>query len=199
MKLFNLTPYHRRKIKTNLMNAYNMRTSKDTKEGLEWYQRAHDICADIGKELNFDLEIVAHVLSALSPRNKWERNIIDTKNVLEAVNDGKGPDDVKVCTFNTNKIKAFEIARGNLTIDKASPKTYSFVKNIAELDDTKVTIDVWHLRAGFGKTIESGLTPYRYKVIEDITLKCAHEVGRKGYEFQAIVWGIVRNKSINNN
>jgi|TARA_A100000172_G_C3040240_1_gene110162 hypothetical protein len=199
MKLTNLTPYYRRKIKTNLMNAYNMRTSKDVKEGLEWYPRAHDICAHIGKEYDFNSQSVAHALSALSPRNKWERNIIDTKNVLKAVNDGKGPDDVKVCTFNNNKVKAFEIARGTRTIDNVSPKTYSFVKNIAELDDTKVTIDVWHLRAGFGQTIESGLTPYRYKVIEDITLKCAHEVGLKGYEFQAIVWGIVRNKSINNN
>jgi len=199
MKLPNLTPYYRRKIKTNLMNAYNMRTSKDIEEGLAWYPRAHDICAHIGKELDFNSQSVAHALSALSPRNKWERNIIDTRNVLEAVNDGKTPDDVKVCTFNNNKIKAFEIARGTRTIDNASPKTYSFVKNIAELDDTKITIDVWHLRAGFGQTIESGLTPYRYKVIEDITLKCAHEVGLKGYEFQAIVWGIVRNKSINNN
>lgn len=199
MKLPNLNPYYRRKIKTNLMNAYNMRTSNDVKEGLEWYPRAHDICADLGKELDFNSQSVAHALSALSPRNKWERNIIDARNVLEAVNDGKGPEDVKVCTFNTNKVKAFEIARGNLTINKVSPKTYSFVKNIAELDDTRVTIDVWHLRASFGKTIESGLTPYRYKVIEDITLKCAREVGRKGYEFQAIVWGIVRNKSINNN
>tara|TARA_R110001583_G_scaffold23353_4_gene86383 strand:+ start:6731 stop:7174 length:444 start_codon:yes stop_codon:yes gene_type:complete len=137
--------------------------------------------------------VVAQVLSALSPRNKWERNIYDTRQVLEAVRDKKKPEDIKVCTFNNNKQKAFDIAQGKRGIDKASPKTYSFVKNIAELDASKVTIDVWHLRACFGKTIDAGLTPLRYKQIEKVTLKCAEMVGVRGYEFQAIIWGVIRN------
>jgi hypothetical protein len=197
MKLSKITPYQRQKITRNLLSAYETRTPKDTKEGREWYTKAHNICAGIGKELGYDLVAVAHVLSALSPRNKWERNITDAYNVLKAVNEGKGPESVKVCTFTTNKVKAFEIAKGNIAIDKASPKTFAFVNNIAHLDATKITIDVWHLRAAFGGTIDSGLTPLRYRQIEDITLRCAKKVGVKGYEFQAIVWGIVRNKKLN--
>jgi hypothetical protein len=193
MKIKSLSPYHKRKIKKNLLEMYEKRTDQHTQEGMQWYKTANQICVDMGKQLDYDPAVVAQVISALSPRNKWEKNIIDTRTVLEAVNDGKNPEDVKVSTFHSNKNKAFEIARGERGIDQASPKTYSFVKNIAELDDSKVTIDVWHLRACFGKTIESGLTPLRYKQLEQLTLKCAEMVGVRGYEFQAIVWGIVRN------
>tara|TARA_A100000172_G_scaffold34292_1_gene20668 strand:+ start:46 stop:627 length:582 start_codon:yes stop_codon:yes gene_type:complete len=193
MKIKSLSPYHKRKIKKNLLEMYEKRTDQHTQEGMQWYKTANQICIDMGKQLDYDPAVVAQVISALSPRNKWERNIIDTRTVLKAVNEGKNPEDVKVSTFHSNKNKAFEIARGERGIDQASPKTYSFVKNIAELDASKVTIDVWHLRACFGKTIESGLTPLRYKQLEQLTLKCAEMVGVRGYEFQAIVWGIVRN------
>lgn len=193
MKIKSLSPYHKRKIKKNLLEMYEKRTDQHTQEGMQWYKTANQICIDMGKQLDYDPAVVAQVISALSPRNKWERNIIDTRTVLEAVNKGMNPEDVKVSTFHSNKNKAFEIARGERGIDQASPKTYSFVKNIAELDASKVTIDVWHLRACFGKTIDSGLTPLRYKQLEKLTLKCAEMVGVRGYEFQAIVWGIVRN------
>ena len=193
MKIKSLSPYHKRKIKKNLLEMYEKRTDQHTQEGMQWYKTANQICIDMGKQLDYDPAVVAQVISALSPRNKWERNIIDTRTVLKAVNEGKNPEDVKVSTFHSNKNKAFEIAKGERGIDQASPKTYSFVKNIAELDASKVTIDVWHLRACFGKTIESGLTPLRYKQLEQLTLKCAEMVGVRGYEFQAIVWGIVRN------
>jgi len=193
MKIKSLSPYHLRKIKNNLLKTYETRTDQHTEEGMQWYKTANQMCTNMGKQLGYDPAVAAQVISALSPRNKWERNIIDTRTVLKAVNEGMNPKDVKVCTFHSNKNKAFEIARGERGIDQASPKTYSFVKNIAELDASKVTIDVWHLRACFGKTIDSGLTPLRYKQLEKLTLKCAEMVGVRGYEFQAIVWGIVRN------
>ena len=193
MKLKHITPYQKRKIKNNLLSIYSKRSTKDMSEGLKWYQSANKICVDLSNKFGHSPLIVAQVLSALSPRNKWERNIIDTETVLKAVSEGKGPKDVKVCTFNNNKQKAFDIAQGKRGIDQASPKTYSFVKNIAELDASRVTIDVWHLRACFGKTVDSGLTPLRYRQLEKLTLKCAEMVGIKGYEFQATVWGVVRN------
>ena len=129
-----------------------------------------------------------------SAARKSERNIIDTRAVLEAVRDGIDPSEVKVCTFNSNKTKAFAIAKGELDIQQESPKTYSFVRNISALDESKVTIDVWHLRACFGKTITSGLTPLRYEELERLTIKLAERLGLRGYEFQAIVWDTIRQK-----
>jgi len=195
MKLGSVTPYYKRKVRSNLLGLYGQATSENIDNGLRWYKTANVICNELAMEFDTTTERVAQVLSALSPRNKWERNIIDTRAVLEAVRDGIDPSEVKVCTFNSNKMKAFAIAKGELDIQQESPKTYSFVRNISALDENKVTIDVWHLRACFGKTITSGLTPLRYEELERLTIKLAERLGLRGYEFQAIVWDTIRQKN----
>lgn len=193
MKLKALTKYQRSKVRANLREIFNSATEADIFGGRTWYDSAHKICLDYALEFGTTTERVAQVMSALSPNNKWERNIIDTKTVLTAVRDQVAPEDVKVCTFHSNKYKAFAIARGELSILSTSPKTFAFVRNIGALDETKVTIDLWHLRACFGVTVEGGLTLKRYRELERLTIDEAKKVGLKGYEFQAIVWEALRN------
>ena len=193
MKLTALTKYQRSKIRVNLRDIFNSATEADIIGGVKWYKSAHDICLKYATKYDTTTERVAQIMSALSPNNKWERNIIDTESVLRAVKAGATADQVKVCTFHANKFKAFAIARGELSIAATSPKTFAFVRNIGALDDTKVTIDLWHLRACFGETIETGLTLKRYRELERITIEEAKKVGLKGYEFQAIVWEALRN------
>jgi hypothetical protein len=197
MKLTALTPSIEKKVRKNLRTLFDQATNEQLKSGSTWYKRAHDICLDYAKEFGTTTEIVANIISALSPRNKWERNIQDSHRVLTAVKRGHSPEDVKVCTFNTNKYKAFDIAINGATISKSAPKTYSFVRNISALDAQRVTIDVWHLRACFGKTIEGGLTPTRYKRLEEITIQEAKKVGLRGYEYQAIIWEVIRTTNDN--
>ena len=195
MKLKKLTPYYKAKARTRLRTYFDLATEKHIEDGVLWYSQANKLVDDLSLEFEMCTpEQIAGIISALSPRNKWERNIYDTTQVLRAVEKGKGPEDIKVCTFNTNKHKAFEIARGNLNIDHSSRKTYSFVKNIANLDSDYVTIDVWHLRAMFGKTVESGLTPSRYDELAKITIEEASEVGLLGYQYQAIIWECIRER-----
>lgn len=198
MKIPKLTRYQQKKIANNLEELYKSANKKDKKSGLNWYQNAHKICLKLQEDNKnlFSLNQVASVLSALSPRNKWERNILDASNVLRAVRLKKQPQQIKVCTFNKNKIKAFNIAKGIEKIKETSKKTFSFVNNIALLDDNFVTVDLWHLRACFGATIKTGLTPKNYEIIKDITIKQANKVGLTGYEFQAVVWEVLRNKNI---
>ena len=193
-KLKNITPYMAKKIRENLRMYFDLASQDQIESGKHWYYNAHDICTELAGS-KYTPEQVAGVISALSPRNKWERNIIDAGTVLRAVNDGLLPEYVKVCTFNTNKFKAFEIAKGNRTITDVSRKTYAFIRNIAVLDPDRVTVDVWHLRACFGKTIDTGLTPKRYDIIEAITLDEAKKVGLKGFEYQAIIWEVVRDRN----
>ena len=183
-----------KKIRENLRMYFDLASQDQIESGKYWYYNAHDICTELAGK-HYTTEQVAGVISALSPRNKWERNIIDAGTVLRAVNDGLLPEYVKVCTFNTNKFKAFEIAKGNRTITDVSRKTYAFIRNIAGLDPDRVTVDVWHLRACFGKTIDTGLTPKRYDIIEAITLDEAKRVGLKGFEYQAIIWEVVRDRN----
>jgi hypothetical protein len=193
-KLKDITPYMAKKIRENLRMYFDLASQDQIESGKHWYYNAHDICTELAGK-HYTTEQVAGVISALSPRNKWERNIIDAGTVLRAVNDGLLPEYVKVCTFNTNKFKAFEIAKGNRTITDVSRKTYAFIRNIAGLDPDRVTVDVWHLRACFGKTIDTGLTPKRYDIIEAITLDEAKRVGLKGFEYQAIIWEVVRDRN----
>lgn len=191
-----LTNYKKQKISENLEYFFNKVSEEDYNDGLVWYQTANDIVQNLSKKYKFQPLVVANVLSALSPRNKWERNIFDTEQVLKAVNDGKDHDSIKVCTFNNNKIKAFELAQGKRQgIEYSnSPKTHSFVKNIAELNENFVTVDVWHTRAAFDKMIvPTSLSASNYDDIRDITIKNAKKHNIKPFEYQAIVWCSIRN------
>lgn len=193
MKLTALNKYQRAKVRANLREIFNGANDADIIGGRKWYESAHKICLDYASEFGTTTERVAQILSALSPNNKWERNIIDTRSVLEAVRSGVAAEDIKVCTFHSNKFKAFAVARGELNITATSPKTFAFVRNISALDETKVTIDLWHLRACYGVTVETGLTLKRYRELEALTISEAKKVGLKGYEFQAIIWEALRN------
>ena len=188
-----LNRYQLNKISLNLDKWFNITTDEEIKNGRKWYADANQIIKDIAKQFNTTEIIAASVLSALSPRNKWEQNIKDTIKVFQAIKDGKTTEQIKVCTFHTNKFKAFEIAKGNKTITKDSQKTFAFVNNIAHLDNNFVTIDVWHLRACFNKTMGS-CGKLAYEQIQKLTIKKADKLGLKGYEYQAIIWESIRNK-----
>ena len=191
-----LSRYQLNTISLNLDKWFNMATDEEIKNGRKWYADANKIVKIISNPIlkfNTTEIIAASVLSALSPRNKWEQNIKDTIKVFQAIKDGKTAEQIKVCTFHTNKFKAFEIAKGNKTITKDSQKTFAFVNNIAHLDDNFVTIDVWHLRACFNKTMGS-CGKLAYEQIQKLTIKKADKLGLKGYEYQAIIWESIRNK-----
>ena len=188
-----LSRYQLNKISLSLDKWFNMATDEEIKNGRKWYADANQIIKDIANQFNTTEIIAASVLSALSPRNKWEQNIKDTIKVFQAIKDGKTAEQIKVCTFHTNKFKAFEIAKGNKTITKDSQKTFAFVNNIAHLDNNFVTIDVWHLRACFNKTMGS-CGKLAYEQIQKLTIKKADKLGLKGYEYQAIIWESIRNK-----
>lgn len=175
-------------------------------EGLRWYKEANEYVEHLCEKLdNFFTRLqITGVISALSPRNKWKRNKIDAENVLLTVKNN--PDKtvselmsgVKVCTFNTNKVKAFNIAKGNYSIIEKSPKTYAFSRNVGLLDSDYVTIDSWHIRACNTKSHEpvkskTQVTPKQYDELSEATKEVAEEVGLKAYEFQAVVWVTIRD------
>jgi hypothetical protein len=188
-----LTTKQLAEVNSNLDNYFALATDRDIDNGIAWYKQAHYICKDLAKQYNTKLETVASIISALSPRNRWPQNIKDTKTVLDAIHSGFGPEDVKVCTFHKNKNKAFLLGKEQTSITDKSLKTFSFVNNIAKLDDAYITIDVWHLRACFGTTIRSTPSRKAYDQIRRLTIAKAEQKGLQGYEYQAIVWNAVKN------
>ena len=185
------TPNELRKICRNLDYFFNLATPEQIEQGKRWYKDANEFCQDVAKEYGTEPLIVASVISALSPRNRWKRNLIDAKNVFKAIKEGKTANDIKVCTFNKNKFKAFELAKGNIFITEDSLKTYNFVRNIAHLDPTALTIDIWHFRACLKQFIGIGnqkIGKVFYSQVKALTIRKANKLGLKGYEYQAILW-----------
>lgn len=194
-----LSKYKLNKISKNLDKFFNMAGPLDIKEGRDWYTKANKIVTDMSKLNDIEPYKVASVMSALSPRNKWEQNIIDTDKVCKAWNRGIKPEDIKVCTFHKNKFKAFAILDDKVSITDKSLKTFNFVRNIAYLDPTALTIDIWHLRACFDKIIKIdsvNIGRKAYAQIKNLTLKKAETLGLKGFQYQAIIWTAVRNKPL---
>ena len=186
-----LNKYQLKKVSKNLDYFFNLATNKDIASGKEWYKVANQFCTDNATKYNTTPLIVASIVSALSPRNKWEQNLKDAIKVLEAVRDGKQPEEIKVCTFHLNKYKAFNIASGLRVITQDSRKTYNFVRNIAHLDPQALTIDIWHLRAclkEFKNIGNAKIGKTAYEQLKNLTIKKAQKIGLKGYELQAIIW-----------
>lgn len=179
------------KVSKNLDKYFNMATDEQIAEGLNWYKDANAFCIETAKQFKTNSSVVASIVSALSPRNKWKTNLKDTITVLNAVKNGLGPTEIKVSTFHTNKFKAFAIANGQTEITNDSRKTYSFVRNVGQLDAERITVDVWHLRACFGETM-GAIGKLAYDQLESLTIKKAERLGLKGYEYQAIIWGSIQ-------
>tara|TARA_R100000951_G_scaffold31883_1_gene27234 strand:- start:1920 stop:2522 length:603 start_codon:yes stop_codon:yes gene_type:complete len=185
-----------RKISENLDYFFNLATDEEITEGKQWYKLANQFCTNVAHEYKTDPLKVASVVSALSPRNRWTQNLIDAKKVFKAIEQGKSPEDIKVCTFHKNKFKAFELAKGNIFITDDSPKTYNFVRNIAHLDPSALTIDIWHIRAclkQFKNIGSAQIGKVAYKQIKALTIKKANKLGLTGYEYQAIIWLSIQN------
>ena len=195
-----LSKYKLNKISKNLDYFFNQATNKEIKQGLKWYKNAHDFVIHTADKYNLQAYKVASVVSALSPRNKWEQNLIDADKVCEAFSLGLQPTDIKVCTFHTNKFKAFNILNSNTAITDKSLKTFNFVNNMAYLCEKSLTVDIWHLRACFNKVIKinsASIGRVAYQQIKDLTINKAIKLGLKGYELQAIIW-ISTQRLINN-
>tara|TARA_R110002153_G_scaffold211754_1_gene364345 strand:+ start:884 stop:1486 length:603 start_codon:yes stop_codon:yes gene_type:complete len=186
-----LNKYQLRKVSKNLDYFFNLATNKDIASGKDWYKVANKFCTDNAAKYNTSPLIVASIVSALSPRNRWENNLKDALKVLQAVQDGKQPEQIRCSTFHRNKFKAFLIAKGLQEITEDSRKTYNFVRNIAYLDPQALTIDIWHLRAclkEFKSIGSANIGKTAYEQIKSLTIKKAQKLGLKGFELQAIIW-----------
>ena len=172
--------------KKNIRRVYKSVKLEDIDSGMGWYWEARKFCTQISKEYNVPLYKVVGILSALSPRNRWERNKIDTISILTK---GEG---ATVATFNPNKRKALKILKaeeGEVLSILNGMKTKSFYSNIYNAIDEEVTIDVWAVRVA---GLEGSLTSKRYADIAEAFRVVALELGVMPKQLQALTWGAVR-------
>ena len=95
----------------NILGVLALATAGEVQEGLEWYNRANRVAASIASAHGISLETAAGVIAALSPNNRWERNIVDAENIIRvyAIAGAEEAMNVKVCTYGKMKDKAIQI------------------------------------------------------------------------------------------
>ena len=189
--------------------------------GLTWYARAYKQCQQISKTHKVPLVKVVGVLAALSPNNKWERNVMDTMNMCYAYVNNEQYSDVKVCTYNANKDKAIRILEITKTNWDYTPnwvvkeietilsgrKTTAFFRCIdnhtSNIDTVCVDGHAKNIYTGERHALSSNgsnMTPRQYRVITESYIKAAKLYNKKHgttilpYQVQAITWVTHREK-----
>lgn len=181
----------------NILKLYRQATQEDTINGVEWYARAEREAKVIAEACALPLRTVIGVMAALSPNNKWERNVKDTMTMCQAWVACDCLSDFKVSCYNTMKIKAWSILVDELDDDHDiltrlnGQKIRSFYSNIRGLDE--VTIDGHALNIARGK--REGLTSDKtnmgkreYRELQAAYVRAAKRVRVKPHVLQAITW-----------
>ena len=185
----------------NIISVYNLSTVTDRQQGESWYADAYDFALQLSGEYNVGRLIVSGVIAALSPRNRWERNMQDAENMVKAAAAGATFDDlmdIKVCTFKNNKIKAAKILtlplidRHDAKIEEilSGPKMVEFYHCIQCLDD--VCIDGHAYAIWMGDRITLANVPSigvkLRRTIKADYREAAKILGCDTYVVQAVTW-----------
>ena len=111
--------------KGNIEKVFKQATNHEFHQGINWYSNATNFATDLFSELNYQISLkkIAGVIASLSPRNEWNRNKIDARNICKEFLSNKYYQlnlfgynfllNTKVCTFNANKSKAIKILLAN--------------------------------------------------------------------------------------
>lgn len=180
----------------NILAVYFTATAQEIEHGMEWYNIAHKIARRISKGTGVDVDTVAGVISALSPSNRWERNVQDTESLIQAHQAGLNQFEVKVSTYGQNKKKAWGLLDGDdphkAFGGKSGWKTEAFFKLIADPTEDYVVIDghatnIWEGDyVALKDATKLNKTTY-FKVVEDYRIAAAL-IGVYPHQMQAITW-----------
>lgn len=185
---------YRKKLASARIKACYIRANRDVlKRGLNWYKQGNTFCKEIAHNTGLSVETVAMVVSALSPAVSWELNKIQAEQMCNAFRDGLPLETVTTSTYESNRLKAWDILQGKKVITVKSPKTYAFCRNLL-LDVDSVTIDRWMLRVMFNRPIKS-LTALKYRQCETILRDVANDLDLKPFQLQAITWEQIRQEA----
>ena len=147
----------------NILGVHSLANSADIADGEAWYGVARSVCETIADSHSgrYSLEQVVGVLAALSPNNRWARNVTDTVAFCRAFESGT-IENLKVATYHANRRKAERIlARGggvaNIQTILNGPKVVEFFNCILGLRD--VCIDGHAYSVWRGERIPTTKTP----------------------------------------
>jgi len=98
---------------TSIIGTYHQANLDDIVHGSDWYPSAHRTAIALSGPFKCGVITSAGVIAALSPNNKWKRNLIDAQRLLNAymLDGAHAASQIGVCTFDNNKAKALAILK----------------------------------------------------------------------------------------
>lgn len=184
----------------NIISVYNLANVTDKQQGQSWYARALEFAVRLSDLYDIETTTIVGVIAALSPRNRWERNMKDAESMVKvAANGGTFQDlmNLKVCTFKTGKDKAARILVDNVSDREAlletlkGPKLCEFFNCILG-DSGDVCIDGHAYSIWLGERITLANVPsigkkLRQNIKADYQA-AAQSLGVQPHVVQAITW-----------
>jgi hypothetical protein len=192
---------HQRMIH-NITGVYLDADKTQHAEGLLWYENAQKAAYHIALKYDVPVYLVVAVIAALSPNNKWSRNVRNADALIGAFIRGDGIDSVKVSTYHAMKRKAWDILAARPGYDTAKimlkgQKITSFFMDI--MGEFNVTIDGHARNIAYGERV--GLTDDRtnigvreYRALQAAYEAAAERLGLMPYQLQAITWRVWRDR-----
>lgn len=172
--------------------------------GKAWYNAAYAFAESLAAKHNISTLTAAGVIAALSPNNKWSRNLIDSEALIDAHLAGR--ELPKVCTFNSNKLKAVAIldAVADVAVISAilsGQKIIAFFRSIVNLDGVCIDGHAYSIWAGKRIVLQSvpKMTPTVFAHIQKhyrAVAKRAESICGQALtptELQAVTWVTYRD------
>lgn len=183
---------------SNILGVYNLANTADRVNGARWYPEASNVAFALVNRYGVSYIQAVGVIAALSPRNKWERNLADAENLIKVFSiDPESVDSVKVCTFGPNKAKAIRIlaeqptSHDDVLAILSGPKLQEFYSCIVGIND-EVCIDghAYSIWAGDRITLADipSIGKKLRKEIKADYREAALQAGISAAEMQAITW-----------
>ena len=153
-------------------------------QAMTWYNDAQSVAEEVSfiltdRGYNVDIETCAAIVSAFSPRQRWNVNV---RHAIEFAN-GETPK-----TLGNNVRMAQSAMHEDIRALKGQ-KTNAFARAIAG-DTDAVVIDVWMMRAAGMQTDSPNKS--QYNMLADAVRNIASEHGLTPRTAQALIWIVKR-------
>lgn len=195
------TPISHDAMIANIVAMYNNADADQIAVGMAWYSDAQEQAHGIAIKHDMPVYIVVAVIAALSPNNKWTRNVLNADALISAFIRGDAMETVKVSTYHKMKAKAWRILQEIPDYDDAKTilngqKITSFFMDI--MGEFNVTIDGHARNIAYNERV--GLTDDRtnigireYRALQAAYEDAAKQIGIMPYQLQAITWTVWRD------
>jgi len=185
--------------RNNIKAVYQLASLTERVDGAAWYKVADSVAIAIADRYEISEAQAIGVIAALSPRNKWERNVQDADALIAAYLAGGAEQArlTKVCTFSANKEKAIKILTLSRAVDLdpvlavlKGPKLIEFASCIYGRSDCCIDGHAYCIWAGERtglKDVPAIGVKLRRQIKADYAAVAA-ELQITPYELQAITW-----------